>query len=145
MATYRTLNALTDIDAAYITGLIGGAGTITLGRKHRTDRRQLVVSISSTERQILEYVLQTTGIGKITTKRTASALHVPSYTCTATNRQALQLLELIHSCLRTYKARRAHLILEKSVALTPRNSRYTARIGEERAQFEEQLLAIKAH
>lgn len=61
MATYRTANTLSETDAAYIAGLIVGEGTITLGRKHRSDNWQLIVSISSTERVLLEYILAVCG------------------------------------------------------------------------------------
>ena len=53
MAQYRKVKALTAIDAAYIAGLIDGEGTITLTRKHRLENRQISISISSTEKQLL--------------------------------------------------------------------------------------------
>ena len=46
----RNVIELATIDAAYIAGLIDGEGTITLTRLHRNQNRQLVVSISNTER-----------------------------------------------------------------------------------------------
>jgi hypothetical protein len=49
---------LSSTDAAYIAGLIDGEGTVTLTRKHRNENRQLCVSISSTERPMLEFVKQ---------------------------------------------------------------------------------------
>jgi hypothetical protein len=48
MATYRAVNSLSTVDAAYLAGLVDGEGTITLSRKHAREKRQLVVSISST-------------------------------------------------------------------------------------------------
>jgi hypothetical protein len=57
MANYRSVNSLSPVDAAYIAGLVDGEGTITLSRKHTADGRQLAISISSTERPILEFVL----------------------------------------------------------------------------------------
>lgn len=89
---YRTTKRMEQADAAYIAGLIDGEGTVTLSRKHARDNRQLVVSISSTERPILEFVLAKTGTGKITNKRTSRVHHAPSYAYTITNRQALELL-----------------------------------------------------
>jgi len=143
MAIYRSTQTLKPVDAAYIAGLIDGEGTVTLGRKHRNDNRQLVVSISSTERDLLEYVQKTAGVGKITGKRTYSTRHAPSYTYTVTNRQAMSLLKQIHEYLRTYKVDRCRLILDKYLALTPRNGKYTRALADERKSFEVKLLAIK--
>lgn len=67
MATAQSVKKITPVDAAYITGLIDGEGTITLTRKQRNENRQLAISISSTEKDLLEFVLRTAGVGKITT------------------------------------------------------------------------------
>ena len=52
---YRKTALLSQPDAAYIAGLIDGEGTVTLSRRHRDDQRQLVVSIASTERYLLQW------------------------------------------------------------------------------------------
>jgi hypothetical protein len=93
MTRYRKTARLSQVDAAYVAGLIDGEGTVTLGRKHAGENRQLVVSISSTERDILECVLQRVGTGKITRKRTMKSNHAPSFTYAVWNRQALDLLK----------------------------------------------------
>ena len=64
---------LDQTDAAYIAGLIDGEGTVTLSRRHLNENRQLVVSISITDRPLLEYVLNSVGAGKITNKKTYKA------------------------------------------------------------------------
>ncbi|WP_018231860.1 LAGLIDADG family homing endonuclease [Thioalkalivibrio thiocyanodenitrificans] len=69
------LEDLAAIHAAYIAGLIDGEGTITLTRKHRNENRQLAVTISSTERNLLEFVKETLGVGKITRIRNRGAQH----------------------------------------------------------------------
>ncbi|MCW9088029.1 MAG: LAGLIDADG family homing endonuclease [Gammaproteobacteria bacterium] len=125
MSHYKIPNTLSSIDAAYIAGLIDGEGTITLTRKHRNENRQLAVTISNTEKDLLEYVLKTIGAGKITNKRTTRAHHTPSFTYALYNRQALNLLAQIHPYLKTYKVRRARLILSDYLSLTPRNGKYT--------------------
>jgi hypothetical protein len=55
----RPTRQLSPEDAAYLGGLIDGEGTISLTRRHAGERRQLVVSISSTEACILDWVLAT--------------------------------------------------------------------------------------
>jgi hypothetical protein len=130
-------------DAAYIAGLIDGEGTVTLGRKHRNENRQLAVTISNTERQLLDYVLSIVCAGKITTKRTAQDHHTTSYTYAVYNRQALSLLEQIHPYLRTYKYDRSTLILRDYLAVTPRNGKYSVDLRRRRAAFENAVLSIK--
>lgn len=79
-APYRSVSFLSPTEAAYLAGLIDGEGTIALTRRHRGSERQLVVTISNTERPLLEYVLKTAGAGRITTKRTYKANHSPGFT-----------------------------------------------------------------
>ena len=69
MGACRTVSVLSIPDAAYIAGLIDGEGTVTLGRKHANENRQLAVTISNTERRLLDYVITTVGAGKITKKK----------------------------------------------------------------------------
>ncbi len=64
MPAQNVPNQLSDVDSAYIAGLIDGEGTITLTRKHRNENRQLAISISNTDKGLLEFVLLTIGAGK---------------------------------------------------------------------------------
>lgn len=142
MAAYPTPRSISELDAAYIAGLIDGEGTITLSRKHRNEYRQLSVSISNTERVLLEYVLQTVGAGKITRKRISQSHHTPSYTYAIYNRQALHFLEQLQPYLKGYKARRSALILRDYVALVPRNGKYSEDQLRNRILFENAVLSI---
>lgn len=135
MATYRKTNTLSVADAAYIAGLIDGEGTVTLSRRHRKDNRQLVVSISNTERPLLEYVLKTVGTGVLARKRISKEHHTPSLTYSVTNRQAISLLEQITPFLKTYKLERSQLILQDYIRLTPRNGKYSQELHEQREEF----------
>ncbi|MDQ1243138.1 MAG: hypothetical protein QG550_2390, partial [Pseudomonadota bacterium] len=84
----KAVRQLTPEEAAYLAGLIDGEGTITLTRRHANERRQLVLSISSTERALVEWSLTRIGVGKITGKRTSPAAHAPGLTYTVSNQQA---------------------------------------------------------
>ena len=64
-------------NAAYIAGLSDGEGTATLTREHSNENRRLVVSISSTERALLDFVREAVGAGHITNKRTYRNHHTP--------------------------------------------------------------------
>jgi hypothetical protein len=140
---YKEVRSLDKIDAAYIAGLIDGEGTVTLSRRHRSENRQLVVSISNTERALPEYVLNSVGAGKITAKRTYQSHHTASYTYAISNRQALALLNQTFPYLKTYKAKRSEIILRDYIRLTPRNGHYSAEIRQARTDFEQQVMKIK--
>ena len=138
------VNTLSAVDAAYLAGLVDGEGTITLSRKHKNENRQLALSISNTERQLLEFTLRTVGAGKITRKCTAASHHTASFTCSIYNRQALALLRQLTPYLRSYKVKRAELILENYLTLMPGNGKYSSELKRQRTEFEQAVLAIKA-
>lgn len=137
------VNILSAVDAAYLAGFIDGEGTVTLTRKHKNENRQLAITISNTERQILEFCLKVIGAGKITNKRVSEAHHTPSFTYAIYNRQALSLLKQIEPYLRSYKVKRAQLILANYIALTPRNGKYTEELMKKRKEFEKSVLKTK--
>jgi hypothetical protein len=139
---YKTANTLKPTEAAYIAGLVDGEGSITLTRKHKGDNRQAALSIASTERCLLEYVLDRAGVGKITNKTTKSG-YKPAFTYSVYNRQALDLIEQIQPYLISYKKQRADLLLSDYLRLTPRNGKYTEELKVERLRFESSFLAIK--
>jgi hypothetical protein len=133
---------LSESEAGYIAGIIDGEGTITLTRTHRGENRRPVVSISSTELSLLLYIQSVIGAGRIARKVCARAHHSPSYAYTLRSRQALALLSQTCSFLRTYKARRAWLLLQEYDAVTPRNGRYTEAQRTARLAFEIKFFAI---
>jgi len=141
---YKEVKNMSQTDAAYIAGLVDGEGTVTLSRRHRSENRHVVISISNTDRPLLEYVLNSVGAGKITNKRTSQTHHTPSYTYTISNRQALALLSQILPYLKTYKAKRSDIILRDYIRLTPRNGRYTPDIKQARTSFEHKVMNIKS-
>ena len=138
------VKTLSTVDAAYLAGFIDGEGTVTLSRKHKNENRQLAVTISNTERQILEFCIDVIGTGKITNKRVTQSHHTPSFTYAVYNRQALTLLEQIEPYLRSYKSRRVELILKNYIALTPRNGKYTDSLLKKRKEFEKTVLESKS-
>ena len=145
MAKYREVHSLSPVDAAYIAGLIDGEGTIALSRRHANDGRQLVISISSTERPILEFARERIGAGKITSKKTAKAHHAPAFTYSIANRQALNLLLQIQPFLRSYKRQRAALVRDCYLRPTPRNGKYTPELLAARKRFENDFLSLRAN
>lgn len=143
MPTYRQVRALAPEEAAYIAGVIDGEGTISLSRRHRADNRQLVISISSTEPELLEHIQLAVRAGRITRKRAVSTKHTPSVTYVIDNRQALSLLEQVAPYLRTYKAKLAEMVLRDYLRLTPRNGKYSETQRLEREMFIRNFLQLR--
>lgn len=142
---YRKTNKLNSEDIAYLGGLIDGEGTITLTRRHKGFNRYLAITISSTERVLLEWVIKTVGVGTITTKRIYSDTHSPSYTYQVFSRQALDILGQVYPYLRTYKKKRAKLVMDNYHKLTPRNGKYSSSLLEKRDEFIKSFFEIKAN
>ncbi len=142
MTNYKTVNFISNIDAAYIAGLIDGDGSILLSKRHKADNRQLVISISNNDRNLLDSISNIVGAGKITTKRTTSVKHEQNFTYSISNRQAITLLEHIETHLKTYKKKRARLILDEYIAVTPRNGKYSEALKQQREEFIERFFAL---
>lgn len=94
---------------------------------------------------MLEFVKSTTGVGKITNKKTSKPDHSPSFAYAVYNRQALNLLQQIQPFLKSYKRKRAKLILRDYINLTPRNGKYTKPLYARKKTFERSVLEIKAN
>jgi hypothetical protein len=135
---------LTESEAGYVAGIVDGEGTITLTRTHRGENRRPVISISSTEQPLLLYVRSVIGAGRITCKKCERAHHAPAFAYTISSRQALSVLRQISGLLRTYKAKRAGLLMNEYLLVTPRNGRYDARLRSAKEDFERRFFAITA-
>lgn len=136
------INRLSQCDAAYLAGIIDGEGTITLTRTHRGESRRPVLSVSSTEYALLQYVQSAIGAGRISGKVRSRPHHSPSFAYVITGRQALTVLSQVAHFLRTYKLERARLLLDEYIAVTPRNGRYTPEQRARRADFERRFFSI---
>ena len=141
MAQYRQAKTLSIEAASYIAGLVDGEGSITLTRKHKGDMRQPAITIASTERQLLEYVLNQTGVGKITNK-TTKANYKQAFTYAVYNRQALNILRQLEPYLLSYKKARAKLLIDQYIQVTPRNGKYNSEQLAARSIFEQIFLGI---
>ena len=142
MPPYKSVNRMTSTQAAYLAGLIDGEGSITLTRRHRQENRQLVVSISNTDFELLKQVKIMVGAGRITKKRTYKEHHKSSGEYRVENRQALEFVRQLAPYLLTYKAHRADLVLSDYVRLTPRNGFYTLDMVRKREEFVRKFLAL---
>jgi hypothetical protein len=139
---YKVAKRLNPEDAAYLAGLIDGEGTIALTRRHAGEERQLVLSISSTEIDLLDWTRSVTGVGKITRKRTVARHHAPGLTYSVSNRQALAVIAAVAPHLRSYKRHRAALVLDRYLTVTRRNGKYDAAALCAKRTFEDVFSAI---
>lgn len=143
MSRYETARKLSPPEAAYLAGIVDGEGTITLTRRNSYKQRHLILSVSNTELRLLRHLRALTGVGKITKKRVYSARHSLGYTYGTSNRHALDIIAAIHPYLQTHKRRRAKLVLENYLKLTPRNGKYTPTMLKKREQFIEKFFDIR--
>lgn len=144
MAEYRKIKTLTEVEAAYLAGIIDGEGTVTLTRRNKDNQRQLAVTISSTDRNLLEYVLDIVGAGKITNKTMSRSNHSPAFTYQLYNRQALTLLKRVAPFLRTYKKDRTKIVLQDYLKVTPRNGKYSPDMLRAKEEFHKAFFAFSA-
>jgi hypothetical protein len=68
--------------------------------------------------------------------------HAAGLTYSIANRQALDVLGQVTPFLRSYKRERARLILERYLAVTPRNGKYSAAQRTARTAFEQEFEQI---
>lgn len=143
MPEFPTCRPLISTDAAYIAGLMDAEGSIALNYRRHGRERQLLISLVTSERELLEYLTRTTGVGQITTADPAARSRPASHRWSVSGRRAAELLDQITPYLRTYKARRAQMIQRHYLQQTPRNGYCTEDPLERRQAFCAVLLAAK--
>jgi hypothetical protein len=117
---------ISDTEAAYAAGILDGEGSISLVRVHKNRYPSPQVSVSSTDRELLEWLQARFG-GSIVRKRIYKSSHSQSYDWKVTDRKALRVLERLYPFpVIERKIRRCDLLLAEYLACTPRNGRYTA-------------------
>lgn len=135
------------IDLAYLAGLIDGEGTIGLERRHKSDRfRSPVLSIASTDRELLNLPLAIFG-GHVSRKlRKVQEHHLDAYTYRVSYRGAIDALVALQPYLRCpEKVRRARWLVEAHTILTPRNGKYTSQQLAAKEQFEKDFFDTRRH
>ncbi len=133
-----------ETEKAYIARIIDGEGNIMLTKFHNNQYHSPCISISSTDMELLEWIKETTGIGRIINKKNYNKeKHKPSYTYRVIYDDALDLLNDIEPYLVIKrKKQRAQLILEKYKQLTPRNGRYSNEQKLQKQKFYEEFMAL---
>jgi hypothetical protein len=114
-----------DIEAAYTAGIIDGEGSISLTKNRKSRWPSPQVSVSSNDRELLEWLRERFG-GSIIIKKPRQLTHSVSYNWKLTDRRALLLLQLVYPYLVILRKKiRAELLLTSYLECTPRNGRYS--------------------
>ena len=132
---------MTETEKAYIAGIIDGEGSIMLQRIHKNENPSPCVSITSTTLELLEWVKNTVGKGRIISKKNYNIeKHKDCYSYVLRRNNAIQLLNDIYPYLIiNTKKKRAELIISTYKSITPGNGYYT----EEILTLKEEFIGIK--
>ncbi|WP_346889393.1 hypothetical protein [Clostridium sp. UBA1056] len=136
---------MTEIEKAYIAGIIDGEGSIMLQRFHTNQYPAPCVSIASTTIELLTWLKDTIGYGVIIKKKNYNPeKHKLSYSFVIKHNNAIKLLEDIYPYLIIESKRnRAEMIITQYKSLTPRNGRYTEEQLAKKESFYEEFINIK--
>jgi len=131
-------------EAAYLAGIIDGEGTITLTKLHSNENRRPIISIASTDIELLEYIKSITS-GSINKKRNYSpSKHKNSYTFIIKRKGVVlsTLMEIIPYLRVPSKIKRAKFIIENYEKVTIRNGRYNESTLVLKQDFENDFFAL---
>ena len=126
-----------EIKFAYIAGLFDGEGTVTLSRNNSRDKyRAATVSMTSTSLEILEFLVKEFG-GSICKQKVYKDIHKQSWSWRLTRRNAVCFLKsILPYMLEKEKIRRANLICNEYISVTPRNGKYSEKLKTAKLEFE---------
>lgn len=126
-----------ETEKAYIAGIIDGEGSIMLIKFHKNQYPSPCISISSTDIELLEWIKNTTKMGRILRKKNYNKeKHLDSYTYRVIYDEAIKLLEEIEPYLIIQKKKlRARFILDNYKKVTPRNGKYSEEMRKKKEQF----------
>lgn len=135
---------MTEVEKAYIAGIIDGEGSIMLQKFNKNEFPSPCISIASTTLELLNWIVNTTHCRKIIHKKNYNKeKHKDCYSYVVKYNNAINLLSEIYPYLIIEsKKKRAEMIINKYKALTPRNGRYTNKQLLEKQKFYLEFLAI---
>ncbi|EKQ55459.1 MULTISPECIES: LAGLIDADG family homing endonuclease [unclassified Clostridium] len=136
---------MTDLEKAYIAGIIDGEGSIMLQRFHYNEYPSPCISIASTTYELLYWIKSVIGKGVIKQKKNYDNFkHKDCYSYILKYNDAIKLLKEIYPFLIiNSKRKRAELILNKYKSLTPRNGRYSDELLKAKSDFYNEFISIK--
>lgn len=135
---------MTNTEIAYLAGIIDGEGSIMLSKYHHSEFPCPCISISSTDLELLDWVRDKIGSGRINKKKNYNIeKHKPSYTYTVYYDTAIETMNKIEPYLViTKKKLRAKFIIENYKKITMRNGKYTDETRKIKEQFYIDFMAL---
>jgi hypothetical protein len=129
---------MNDIELGWFVGIIDGEGSIQLDKRNKYSR-QPVLSVASTDIEILNECKRITGAGCIVQKPSKNTKHKLSYTWRMVGaKQILKLLTKMLPYLKCpKKARRAKFLIDNYTSVTSINGNYTDEMKIRKLKFEE--------
>lgn len=126
-----------EIKLAYIAGLFDGEGTVTLSYNNKKDiYRAATVSMSSTSIELLELLVEEFG-GSIVKQKVYKEHHKQSWSWRLQRRNAISFLDsILPYMMEKEKIRRASLLCNEYIKVTPRNGRYSKELKAAKLEFE---------
>ena len=117
---------MTELEIAYLAGIIDGEGSIMLLKYHNSENPSPCISISSTDIELVEWVKERIGSGRINKKKNYNInKHKDSYTYSVYYNTAIDILSKIEPYLVIMKKKlRAKFIIDNYKNVTIRNGRY---------------------
>lgn len=136
---------MTEVEKAYIAGIIDGEGSIMLTRFHKNELPSPCVSIASTSIELLTWIKEVTNIGTIKGKKNYNKdNHKDSFSYVIKHDNTINLLiEIYPYLILNDKKKRAHMIINEYKSLTPRNGRYSENLLEQKLDFYKRFIEIK--
>ena len=117
---------MTELNLAYIAGIIDGEGSIMLLKTHATDMfKKPYISVTSTSFEIIDF-LQSMFPGTVCNQKVYKQHHKPSRVWKLSYDKAIDFLTQVYPYLKeNSKRHRANLIISEYKTLTKRNGMYS--------------------
>lgn len=135
---------MTPEQKAYLAGIIDGEGSISLVKLNRNKNHSPMISIASADKELLEWVQQITGCGRIIAKKNyRPGVHKNTFAINITYYDALRVLQDIEPYLVIERKRkRAKHILENYLSVTPRNGKYSSEMLQRKKEFYREFMSF---
>jgi hypothetical protein len=131
-----------DITCAYLAGILDGEGSIMLYKTHQNTHPAPVVSVTTTDRELADWLKDNFG-GQIVNQKIYQAHHKQAWVWKVTNQKALAVLLLARAYMKIErKGRKADLLLYDYAECTSRNGKYTEEMLTKKQALYEQFRAL---
>lgn len=136
------IDTMSKYDAVYTAGLIDGEGTVTLTRRRVGANRYPSIGVTSTSRELIDYLHSTWG-GTIVNQKRYQNHHKQAWIWAVHSDRALEVLRLVSPHMKEDRKRqRANLILNSYKSVTVRNGKYSSEQLIAKQAFEKEFFLI---